>query len=428
MSFNESALFQQAVMQSWNAVVITSADAALGYPVEVANPAFCQMTGYSLDELKGHSLKRLQGPDTDPHVLAELRTCLAQQRYFEGMTVNYRKDGTPYLVRWNISPVRDDAGTVTHYVSVQQDQSEHVQSELQNRLLARALDASSDPILVTDLGAKIIFANQAFADITGYSADELIGKTPSLLRSGRHEPSFYTAMYDTLARGESYRATFTNRHRDGSIYFAEQSITPIKDEHGQISHYVSVSKDITTLIQREERLREAAIRDPLTGLHNRRYGEQQLDQICQAAPQSRAPTSIIIGDIDDFKGINDRFGHPTGDRVLVAVAQILRQHVRSSDVLIRWGGEEFLILLHHCTLDHAADLAERIRARVEAHRDEAVGTVTLSLGVAALRDHESITALVGRADAALYTAKRDGKNKIALSDPLRPPESGNAHT
>jgi len=341
MSSYDAALFQQAVMQSWNAVVITSADAERGYPVEVANPAFCAMTGYTLDELRGRSLKLLQGPDTDPQVIAHLRTCLADQRYFEGTTFNYRKDGTPYFVRWNISPVKNADGVLTNYVSVQQDLSEQFHTDLQNRLLARALDASSDPILLTDLNANIIFANQAFANITGYSVDELIGQTPSIFRSGQHDASFYTAMYDTLSKGQSYRATFVNRNKDGSLFYAEQSITPIKDDEGRISHFVSVSKDITDLILREQTLREAATRDKLTGLHNRHYGEQQLERLCHGAPPLNTSTSIILCDIDHFKSINDRHGHPTGDRVLRDIAQLLRLHVRGTDSLIRWGGEEF---------------------------------------------------------------------------------------
>lgn len=409
-------------MQSWNAVVITSADARQGYPVETANPAFCHMTGYTLDELKGQSLKRLQGPETDPQVLSHLRACLAEQRYFEGTTVNYRKDGSRYFVRWNISPVRDEHGVLTNYVSVQQDMSDQIHADLRNRLLAQALDTSSDPILLTDLDSNIIFANQAFAKITGYGVDDLIGKTPALFSSGQHDASFYASMYETLLKGDSFRATFVNRNKDGALFYVEQSITPIKGDSGHTSHYVSVSKDITDLIRREQTLREAATRDQMTGLHNRHYGEQQLERLSQSASPSATPTSIILCDVDHFKAINDRFGHPTGDRVLKDIAHLLRLHVRGGDALIRWGGEEFLILLENCSPPQAADLAERIRQRVEEHRDAEVGSVTLSLGIATLGEAEPIASLVARADAALYDAKRGGRNRVSRSDPLQAPQ------
>jgi len=144
MSTTHLQLFQSAVMQSWNAIVITGADLAAGGRVEIANPAFCTMTGYSLDELRGRTLKMLQGPDTDPAVIDHLRACLREARFFEGTTTNYRKDGSSYIVRWNISPVRDEDGVLTHFISVQQDISEYVRTERENRLLARAQAAAID--------------------------------------------------------------------------------------------------------------------------------------------------------------------------------------------------------------------------------------------------------------------------------------------
>lgn len=170
MHLTHSNLFHAAFMQAWNAIVITEADPANGYRVQMANPAFCKMTGYALEELQGRTLKILQGPQTDATVIERLRGCLKEHRYFEGTTVNYRKDGACYVVRWNISPVRDESGTVTHFVSVQQDLTEYVRAERENRLLARALDASSDPVLLTDAKGEIIFTNSAFAGLTGYSS------------------------------------------------------------------------------------------------------------------------------------------------------------------------------------------------------------------------------------------------------------------
>ncbi len=145
MSTSQLQLFQAAVMQSWNAIVITDADLAGGCRVQIANPAFCAMTGYTLEELRGRTLSMLQGPDTDAAVIEDLRTCLREARFFEGTATNYRKDGSSYIVRWNISPVRDDEGVLTHFISVQQDISEHVRTERENRLLARALRRHQRP-------------------------------------------------------------------------------------------------------------------------------------------------------------------------------------------------------------------------------------------------------------------------------------------
>ncbi len=417
MSVSELQLLQTAIMRAWNAVVITDANPGNGYAVVFANPAFCKMTGYTAEELHGRSLKMLQGPDTDPEVIERLRVCLREERYFEGSTTNYRKDGTPYVVRWNISPVHDENGVLTHFVSVQQDISDYIESERQSRLLARALDASHDPILITDLDERIVFANKVFSEVTGYHPDELIGNTPAILHSGQHEESFYADLRRALANGQPYRATFINRRRDGSIFYAEQSIAPIHDKHGKVTNYVSIGKDISERVLREQALREAASIDKLTAVSNRLHGELVLKKAHSEALESDRPLSIIMADIDFFKKINDQFGHPAGDRALRQVAQTMRNTVRNRDTVIRWGGEEFLIVLEACPLEPAIKLAERIRTAIEQQTDSEIGRITLSFGVAALHSGEAIESIIARADRALYDAKRNGRNQVCVSRP-----------
>lgn len=322
------------------------------------------------------------------------------------------------MVRWNISPVHDDEGLLTHFVSVQQDISDYVESERQGRLFARALHASHDPILITDQEDKIVFANKAFSDVTGYCYEDLIGKTPAILRSGQQDDASYEKLHASLKNGEPFRAVFTNRRRDGSIYYAEQSISPIPDSQGKITNYVSVSKDITELVLREQALREAASIDKLTGVSNRLHGDTVLKKARTEAIEKNQALSLIVADIDFFKQINDRFGHLTGDRVLRDVAQTLRKSVRTGDTVIRWGGEEFLIVLGNCGLEQAIALAERIRASVERQTDHEVGQVTLSLGIASLRTDEAIEGTIERADKSLYEAKRGGRNRVSVSREL----------
>ena len=411
-----AVLLEAAVAQSFNAVLITDANLADGGPrIEYCNPAFCDMTGYTQAELLGQSPRVLQGPDTDPVVLQRLRQCLLEGRYFQGATVNYRKDGTPYHVEWNISPVRDEAGQVCRFVSVQQNITARVRAEQERDLLAKALNAAHAPILITDLEARIIFVNRAFEQLTGYGADEVMGRNPELLKSGTHDLSFYEGLRAALSRGENFRATFTNRRKSGELYHAEQSIAPLRDEHGRISHYVSISKDISNIVQRERALRELANRDKLTGLLNRRAGEVEL-KLCQAsAVDAGEPYAVILGDVDNFKQINDTHGHPVGDRVLMGVAGTLAERVRATDAVVRWGGEEFLIVLPGAKAEAARELAERIRATVAGNVDPDAGQVTISFGVGAWRDGETELDLLRRVDRALYDAKAQGRNQVVLT-------------
>ena len=409
-------LLQTAVEQAFNAVVITSAGSdGAGPLITYCNSAFCRMTGYARTELLGRSPRMLQGPKTDPQVLQRLRECLQQGRFFQGSTVNYRKDGSSYLVEWNISPVRDAQGQVQAYVSVQQDITARVRAEQRQALLARALNATQDAVVIANKQAQILFVNQAFEDLTGYRSDEVLGRTPKFLQSGEHPPAFYSQLRDALARGDSCQTTFANRRKDGSIYHAAQTITPLRDEAGTTQHYVSVTKDVTELIARTQELREQAHHDALTGLLNRRAGEQQLER-CQRTAQIECQSyALILADIDNFKSINDRFGHDEGDRVLQRCATLLSRKVRSGDALIRWGGEEFLIVLPGCRLEAAQELAERIRAAMAQEQDAVVGSITLSLGVGAWQPGECSSTLLRRTDQALYRAKTSGRNQVAVA-------------
>lgn len=216
-------LLEIAMAQSFCAVMIT--DARLdgeGPVIEYCNAAMCEMTGYTEAELLGHSPRMLQGPLTDQLVLQRLHESLEQGLPLQGSVVNYRKDGSTYHVEWNISPVRDDKGVIRHFVAVQRDISERVQAEQERALLARALNAANDGILITDRDSTIVFVNQAFEALTGYSAAELLGQPTEMLRSGLHEPEFYAQLQEALSLGHNFRATFINRHKSGGVYYAEQ--------------------------------------------------------------------------------------------------------------------------------------------------------------------------------------------------------------
>lgn len=409
-------LLQAAVEQAFNAVIITSA--ALdgeGPCIMYCNPAFCRMTGYAPAELMGRSPRMLQGPQTDPQVLQRLHECLREGHFFQGSTVNYRKDGSSYLVEWNISPVRDAQGQVQAYVSVQQEITARVHAEQRQALLARALNATQDGVMIADKQAEILFVNQAFEDLTGYSIEEAQGSPPRFLQPGERVPAFYDHLRDALAHEESSQATVANRRKDGRICHVAQTITPLKDESGTAQHYVGIMKDVTELVVRAQELRHQARHDALTGLLNRRAGEQQL-QICHfAAKTEYRDYALILADIDRFKSINDRFGHEEGDRVLRRCAALLSRKVRSGDALIRWGGEEFLIVLPDCKLEAAHELAERIRASMAGEQDAVAGTVTLSFGVAAWQPAESSSTLLRRTDQALYRAKASGRNQVIVA-------------
>ena len=417
-------LLQVAVHQSSNALMITSADLSGDGPlIEFCNKALCEMTGYAEAELLGRSPRMLQGPLTDRKVLDELRACLKSGRDFEGVALNYRKNGSTYWLEWNVSPVKDERGTITHFVSVQRDISARVHAEHELKLLAQALHSSNDAVLVTDREFAIVFVNAAFERMSGYSANELLGQTPmSTLRSGAHEPAFYERLNVALDKGEDFRATFINRHKHGGEYYAEQSIAALRDAEGQLTHYVCIAKDISTMVQRENILKEQAHRDRLTGLLNRHAGESAL-QRCQTDALERGRAyGLVLCDVDFFKQINDRHGHLAGDRVLKLLANVLQESMGDmadmADIgaVVRWGGEEFLLIVGDADLCDVMHLAERARLAVADCADPAVGHFTMSVGVARWLPCECVDDVLLRADRALYRAKHAGRNRVVLDE------------
>lgn len=255
-------IFRAAVEQSFNAVLITDATFEQGGPhIIFANHAFCLMTGYSQAELLGRSPRILQGEFTDLNVIAELRHCLKNNLYFHGSTVNYRKEGIPYYVEWSISPVRNHDGDVTHYVSVQQNITDHMFAEQEHRLLSKTLNAATSPILITDNMENILFANAAFEKISGYSSEKIIGKTPAFILSLNQSEKLSQQLNDALLQGSTFRSVFSNRYKVGDLSDAEQKNSIVKHNKEAITQHVSIGKDITDILQREMLLQEIALMD-----------------------------------------------------------------------------------------------------------------------------------------------------------------------
>ncbi len=416
--YEPANVFGQAFLQATNAVRITDADLAGGGPFIVhANPAFCRMSGYRLEELVGKSPRILQGPRTDRKMLAELREHLHQGLPFSASTVNYTADGRTYTVEWSIAPVRAADGVVRHFVSVQNDITARIAGEQERRLLLQALNASLDPILITDRDTRVVFVNDAFRRLTGYAIDEILGQSARMLYPSHRDPMFYRNLRTLLRDGKAFRATFTYRRKDGSPFYVEQSISPVLDGAGRITHYVSTGKDVSERVERECYLLEIASRDALTGLYNRLAGTRMLEALVADAQAAGKPFSVILADLDHFKHINDSRGHQAGDDALVAVGGILQAGIRGDDLAIRWGGEEFLVLVPGCGIAQALELAGRLRAGVAAAAIPMAGPVTVSLGVAQLAARETASALLQRADEAMYRAKSGGRNRVEAANP-----------
>ncbi|MFB6260891.1 MAG: diguanylate cyclase, partial [Thiohalorhabdaceae bacterium] len=225
---------------------------------------------------------------------------------------------------------------------------------------------------------------------------------------------FYDHLWDTITRGEVFRDTFVDQAKDGSTFYLEESITPIFDADGAITHYVADGKDVTEQVRMQQELERLAVTDWLTGLPNRRYVEDELDQEVERSRRYDNDLALIMFDVDHFKAVNDRFGHDAGDRILKALSQTVAEGLRGPDRLGRWGGEEFMILAPETGKEGAVNLAERLRALVAATPFPEVKGITASFGVTTLRAEDRLRTLTRRVDEALYWAKEQGRNRVEV--------------
>lgn len=281
------------------------------------------------------------------------------------------------------------------------------------RLQTAALEATANAIVVTDCQGLIEWVNPAFTRLTGWSLEEAIGQTPRILRSGNHSAGFYRQMWDVLLAGHVWRGEMYNRRKNGELYIEEQTITPVRDERGEITHFVAVKQDISDRKRQEEKIRHLAMHDQLTNLPNRRAFDAALERVLHAARNGES-AAVLVVDVDDFKLVNDSAGHIMGDRFLFDLADVLQRLLRPGDLMARFGGDEFAVLLRRVAEEEAFDVAERLRKHANEMSFEHEGmtiAASISIGLAMIDGLTDIKTLVAHADAALYAAKQRGKNR-----------------
>ncbi|MFU2486393.1 EAL domain-containing protein [Thauera sp. WH-1] len=288
-------------------------------------------------------------------------------------------------------------------------------------LAEKVIESSLEGVMVTDTEARIVSVNPAFSHLTGYRADEVIGRNPSLLSSGRQSPEFYARMWAELSETGQWQGEVWNRRKSGEVYPQLLHITAIRDRDGQLTHYAALFTDISRLKENEARIRDLAYYDPLTGLPNRRLLEDRLQVELAHAARMRSRLAVMFVDLDRFKRINDSLGHEVGDRLLVEIASRLRASLREDDTVARMGGDEFLVILSNLQgPDEAAVTARRLvsalRRPVVIEGRELV--VTTSVGISIYPD-DSLDAqtLIKNADIAMYRAKDEGRNSFQLYEP-----------
>jgi diguanylate cyclase (GGDEF)-like protein/PAS domain S-box-containing protein len=292
--------------------------------------------------------------------------------------------------------------------------------------LAAAVFESQEGMLVTDANNVILRVNQAFTRITGYTAEEAVGQTPRLLKSGRHDGNFYAAMWNSVNGTGAWEGEIWNRRKNGEVYPEHLTITAVRDANGKLANFVATMADITSSKAAEEEIKSLAFYDPLTRLPNRRLLLDRLQQALVASARSGKKAALLFIDLDHFKTLNDTLGHDFGDLLLQQVAQRLTACLRKSDTVARIGGDEFVVMLEDLSkgsMEAAAEtriVGEKILLalnqpyQLDTHEYHS----SPSIGATIVEDQQSsIEALLKQADIAMYQSKTSGRNALRFFDP-----------
>ena len=300
-----------------------------------------------------------------------------------------------------------------------------IKSDADLQIAARAFEAQVG-VVVTDANAVILRVNQTFTETTGYSAEELIGQTPRLFKSGRHDADFYTSMWQSLKHDGVWEGEVWDRRKNGEIYPKWLNISAIKEKYGAITHYVGTQNDISDQKAAEAKILNLAFYDPLTKLPNRRLLLDRLHQALATSARTGHKGALLFIDLDDFKTLNDSLGHDAGDQLLQQVAQRLTSLLRESDTVARLGGDEFVVMLNDLSANFsdAATQAQTAGERIltALNQPYSLGSYqhhsTPSIGVALIGTRQdTVEDLLKRADIAMYQAKTAGRNTLRFFDP-----------
>ncbi|MDD2711888.1 MAG: EAL domain-containing protein [Simplicispira sp.] len=357
--------------------------------------------------------KRLHDADREP-TLAALRHALASG---EPLVENMRMLCYDGVFRWFMARgqcLLNAQGKAERFSGVLTDLSGQRNAAERQRLASTVVDNTTEGVVVTDAQSRILSVNAAFTRLLGYEESELIGQTPRLFKSGRHDRAFYEALWDSVNRTGHWHGEIWNRRKSGEVFPEHMSLSAVRDDLGVVTHYVCMFTDISQEKAQQQRLEMLAHNDPLTGLSNRAWFGQQLDAAVQQASASGEMMAVLQLNLDRFKDVNDSYGHAVGDAVLKHLALQVHSALRPSDLLGRMAGDEMAVVVRH--LRHpegAAGVARQLITAVAVPWRSPDGFEVVagaSVGICMFPAHAATAqGLLQGAHAAVYSAKARGR-------------------
>ncbi|MGD0960022.1 MAG: EAL domain-containing protein [Methylomonas sp.] len=388
------------------------------------NQRYADLFGVQAAEIVGKHPRQIIGEEAYARALPFMDMVLSGKETEYDQTLPATPRHGPLVVSVRYLPERNADGRIVGFIAAISDITERKQVEQQLRIAATAFE-SQEGMIITDRNSIILQVNKAFTKISGYSAADVIGKTPSLLSSGLHDAAFFADMWATVNKMGEWQGEIWNRRKSGEVYLEMLTITAVKNEQGEISHYVGALNDVTERKFSEDKIKQLAYYDQLTQLPNRSLLQDRLKQAFASSARSGAHGALLFIDLDNFKMLNDTLGHDIGDQLLQQVGQRLLGCIREGDTVSRIGGDEFVILLEnlsHTFREAAAQsqsIGEKILSTLYAPYSlsghEYIGTP--SIGFSLFKGHGvTVDGLLKQADIAMYAAKSAGRNTMRFFD------------
>jgi diguanylate cyclase (GGDEF)-like protein/PAS domain S-box-containing protein len=291
-------------------------------------------------------------------------------------------------------------------------------SHFVQKALLDLIEATNDAILITtadDLdrpGPRIVYANPAFCTISGYTREEIIGRSPRILQGPGTCKRTLARMSVAIRAGQNCHEELLNYSKDGTPYWLDIHIVPLRNDAGKIEYFAAIERDVTDKRTEVERLERLALEDSLTGIGNRTALQGFLETLAQEPASGLETLWMLLFDLDGFKNINDTLGHIAGDQILRHFAAYVAASLRRDDFMARLGGDEFVVVLRGYTQECASALAERIVANLASMTVSGSDMIGVSVGMTAFQRNEHIETVISRADEALYRAKQEGKGRV----------------
>lgn len=379
------------------------------------NPAIETIFGYAPRELIGTPTEKFF-PDkaTYRQVGEDYAKALETQSPYRRELTMPHKDGHAVHVEITISALSDTLGWRQGIVASFRDVTRQKKAEERARLAESVLQNTVEAVMITDLDRRIVDVNPAFERLTGYTASEVVGKTPDFLRSGRHDSTFYQRIRQELEHRGFWQGEIWHRRKDGSIFPSMASTSLLRDEDGEITHYTGIFTDISHHKHVQERLEYLTRFDTLTGLPNRASFEELIEEAVQRSAAGQDPTAVFFLDIDHFKTVNETLGHGAGDQLLRHAAERLSRPLKPSDELARLGGDEFGIIARGMSdptnaTALAKQLLDQFQEPFSLEGRDIYASVSIGISLVP-EDGSDARHLMKNADSALFRAKEQGRN------------------